>query len=391
MLGLSGAVFAAIAVPSQELSQEAATRPVDIEIFVREGCPHCAKAEAFLMKLRQEQPDLRIVIHDVLREPAGLDRLKRLAENDGVSTVPTFVVNGKLISGYSDEANTGQLIRDTLAGARLQNHADALAGCETESSLSCKANAPIPALVQADFVVNFFGRSLSLDQVGLPLFTLAMGLLDGFNPCSMWVLILMISLLAPMNNRFRMFAIAGTFVAVEGIAYFVFMAAWLNLFLLIGYSHTSEMIIAAIALLVGAVNIKDFWAFGWGFSLSIPATAKPAIYARMRNILQAGNLAAAIFGAVVLACLVQIVEFMCTSGFPALFTRILTLKKLDGLSYYGYLALYDLAYMLDDLVILSIGIITLSQRRLHEKEGRWLKLISGLVMVGLGIYLLLHA
>jgi hypothetical protein len=194
-----------------------------------------------------------------------------------------------------------------------------------------------------------------------------------------------------MNNRFRMFAIAGTFVAVEGIAYFVFMAAWLNLFLLIGYSHTSEIIIAAIALLVGVVNIKDFWAFGWGFSLSIPATAKPAIYARIRNILQAGNLAAAIFGAIVLACVVQIVEFMCTSGFPALFTRILTLKRLDGLNYYGYLALYDLAYMLDDLVILSIGIITLSQRRLHEKEGRWLKLISGLVMVVLGVYLLWHA
>jgi hypothetical protein len=169
------------------------------------------------------------------------------------------------------------------------------------------------------------------------------------------------------------------------------MAAWLNLFLLMGYSHTSELIIAAIALLVGAINIKDFWAFGWGISLSIPAAAKPAIYARIRNILQAENLAAAIFGAVVLACLVQIVEFMCTSGFPALFTRILTLKKVDGLSYYGYLALYDLAYMLDDLVILSIGIITLSQRRLHEKEGRWLKLISGLAMVGLGIYLLLHA
>jgi hypothetical protein len=196
-----------------------------------------------------------------------------------------------------------------------------------------------------------------------------MGLLDGFNPCSLWVLILMISLLAPMNNRFRMFAIAGTFVAVEGIAYFVFMAAWLNLFLLIGYSHTSEMIIAVIALLVGAVNIKDFWAFGRGFSLSIPAAAKPAIYARIRNILQAGNLAVAIFGAIVLACLVQVVEFMCTSGFPALFTRILTLKKLDGLSYYGYLVLYDLAYMLDDLVILSIGIITLSQRS-FMKGGR---------------------
>jgi hypothetical protein len=216
-----------------------------------------------------------------------------------------------------------------------------------------------------------------------------MGLLDGFNPCSMWVLILMISLLAPMNNRSRMLAVAGTFIAVEGLAYFVFMAAWLNLFLLIGLSRISEIAIAIIALLAGAINLKDFRHFGWGISLSIPAAAKPDIYARMRRILQAENLAAAVCGAAVLAGLVQIVELMCTSGFPALFTRILTLKQLDNMSYYGYLLLYNLAYMLDDVIILTIGVITLSQHRLQEKEGRWLKLASGLVMVGLGIYLLL--
>ena len=89
-----------------------------------------------------------------------------------------------------------------------------------------------------------------------------------------------------------------------------------------------------------------------------------------------------------LAILVQIVEFMCTSGFPALYTRILTLRQLDSISYYSYLLLYNVAYMFDDVIILAIGIITLSQRRLQEKEGRWLKLISGLVMVGLGIYLI---
>jgi hypothetical protein len=97
---------------------------------------------------------------------------------------------------------------------------------------------------------------------------------------------------------------------------------------------------------------------------------------------------AAIIGAVILAVLVQIVEFMCTSGFPALYTRILTLKQLDTVSYYGYILLYNVAYMLDDMIILSIGVITLSQHRLQEKEGRWLKFISGLAMVGLGIYLL---
>ena len=390
--GWSGAAFAMVATSSPASNKESVSQPIDIEVFVREGCPHCVKAEAFLAVLKQEQPELRIVIRDVLKEPAALERLKRLAENLGVAmvSVPTFNVGEQLIVGFSDEASTGQIIRNSLARAHPQSRKTIdSGGCKAEESLSCEASTLSPAPEPETFAVNFFGHSVTLDQVGLPLFTLAMGLLDGFNPCSMWVLILMISLLAPMNSRSRMLAIAGTFVAVEGIAYFIFMAAWLNLFLLIGLSRVSEIIIAALALLAGAINLKDFWALGWGVSLSIPAAAKPGIYARMRRILQAENLTVALLGTVALAILVQIVEFMCTSGFPALFTRILTLKQLDSLSYYGYLLLYDLAYMLDDVIVLAIGVITLSQRRLQEKEGRWLKLVSGLVMVGLGIYLLL--
>ncbi|HEU0188961.1 MAG TPA: glutaredoxin family protein [Gallionella sp.] len=376
---------------TQELGEEASAQPADIEVFVREGCPHCAKAKAFLEALKQEQPELKIVIRDVFKEPAALEQLILLAKNQGVATVsvPAIKVGGQIIFGFSEEAATGQLIRASLAHNQSTVSGNASGNCKAGELPPCEAGVSIPASKPEIFAVNFFGHSVSLDQVGLPLFTLAMGLLDGFNPCSMWVLILMISLLAPMNNRPRMFAIAGTFVAVEGLAYFVFMAAWLNLFLLIGISRASEIIIAALALLAGAINLKDFWAFGWGVSLSIPAAAKPGIYARIRHILQAENLAGAIIGAVMLAILVQIVEFMCTSGFPALFTRILTLKQLDSLSYYGYLLLYDLAYMFDDVIVLAIGIITLSQQRLQEKEGRWLKLASGMVMVGLGIYLLL--
>ncbi|MFA6972717.1 MAG: glutaredoxin family protein [Gallionella sp.] len=380
-------------VSSQRSGEETSAQSADIEVFIREGCPHCAKAEVFLAELKHEQPALKIVIRDVLKSPAALERLTRIAEKKGFSRVgvPTFKVGEQLVVGFSDDASTGQLIRDSLAHAHAKIPAAGnVAGrCNAEESLSCEAGTANPVSEPAAFAVDFFGRSISLDQVGLPLFTLAMGLLDGFNPCSMWVLILMISLLAPLKNRSRMFAIAGTFVAVEGLAYFVFMAAWLNLFLLIGLSRASEIIIATLALLAGAINLKDFWAFGWGVSLSIPVAARPGIYDRMRRILQADNLVAALLGTVALAILVQIVEFMCTSGFPALFTRILTLKQLDSLSYYGYLLLYNLAYMLDDVIILLIGIITLSQRRLQEKEGRWLKLISGLVMAGLGIYLLL--
>ncbi len=375
----------------------AITEPVaDIEVFVRKSCPHCAKAEEFLEKLKREQPALRIVVRDVSKDAGATARLKQVAEQLHVTSarVPAFAVSGQLILGFSDELTSGRLIRDALSHPKTQATPQAGAAessCEAEESLSCKPEpaTPIAENQPEGFAIDFLGRKLSLDEVGLPAFTLAMGLLDGFNPCSMWVLILVISLLAPMNNRMRMFAVAGTFVAVEGIAYFVFMAAWLNLFLFIGLSRASELIIAAIAILAGAINLKDFWAFGFGVSLSIPEAAKPGIYMRIRAILQAKNLTGAMIGAVVLAVLVQIVEFLCTSGFPALYTRILTLQEPNLFGYYGYLLLYNLAYMLDDIIVLAIGVVTLSQRRLQEKEGRWLKLISGLVMVGLGVYLIL--
>ena len=370
-----------------------ASETADIEVFVRQGCPHCAKAEVFLQTLQQEQPALKIVIHDVSQEPTALDLLQELAKSQGIKAVrvPAFQIRGQLLVGYTDETSSGQLIRDVLAQTPvIPKNENSTGSCEAdEQALSCEANpAPKSTPPPQTFAVDFLGHKISLEEVGLPLFTITMGLLDGFNPCSLWVLLLVISLLAPMNNRPRMLAIAGTFVAVEGIAYFVFMAAWLNLFLLIGLSRISEVAIALIALIAGMINLKDFWRFGWGVSLSIPDAAKPAIYTRIRNILQAKNMTAAIIGAIVLAVLVQIVEFMCTSGFPALYTRILTLKQLDNVSYYSYLLLYNLAYMLDDLIVLSVGVITLSQHRLQEKEGRWLKLISGLTMVGLGIYLL---
>lgn len=361
-----------------------------LEVFVREGCPHCAKAEEFLARLGREQPALRIVIRDVLKEPAALERLQQLAQAQGAGMprVPAFHVGGQLIFGFSEDAATDRLILAALRGERA---APAAASASAPEALSCSARDESSCRAEEApaerFELSAFGRTFTLDDVGLPAFTFTMGLLDGLNPCSMWVLILMISLLATLNDRKRMLAIAGTFVLIEGIAYFVFMAAWLNLFLLIGLSRTSQLVIAGIAIVAGAINVKDFVRPGVGPSLSISDGSKPGIYARMRAILHARNLPAAIAGVIVLALLVQVVEFMCTSGFPALFTRILTLRQLDTASYYGYLLLYNVAYMLDDVIVLTIGVVTLSHHRLQEKQGRWLKLLSGVVMIALGIYL----
>lgn len=224
----------------------------------------------------------------------------------------------------------------------------------------------------------------------MPLFTITIGLLDGFNPCAMWVLLFLLSLLVNLQDRRKMALIAGTFVLVSGLVYFAFMAAWLNVFLLIGLSRAVQIGLGGIALLIGSVNVKDFFALHRGLSLSIPESAKPGLYARTRQILQAEHLAGALAGVVVLAGFVNLVELLCTAGLPALYTQILTLQGLSSWEYYGYLGLYNLAYIFDDSLMVTVAVATLSRRKLQERAGRWLKLISGLVMVGLGAILLLQ-
>ena len=344
--------------------------PSNVEVFVRAGCPHCEAAKLFLDELQRERPSLRIAILDVAGDAAARQRLATLTAEHGITSsgVPTFLIGTELIVGFRSADTTGAEIRALLDQPAPGN----------------VAQAPVESIH-----TRWFGE-IRIRDLGLPLFTIVIGLLDGFNPCSMWVLLFMLSLLAGLANRPKMLLIAGTFVAVEGIAYFAFMAAWLNVFLLIGLSRVTELILGSIAGLAGVINIKDFFAFQRGISLSIPDTAKPVLYARMRRIIQAENIIAALIGTVMLAVLVQVVELLCTAGLPALYTRVLTMRQLDRLAYYGYLALYNLAYMLDDVLVLAIGVITMSHYRLQEREGRWLKLISGLVMVALGAVLLLE-
>jgi glutaredoxin len=372
---------------------DAATETVDIEVFIRDDCLHCDKAKEFIAKLHSLQPHLKIIFRDVRKEPAALELLKRMVQNQGGDAIdyPAFVVGGQLIIGFTEEAGTAQLILDTLMVSQPRSQSSNIdsESCETGKELSCGLIPPPPIEKQENIIVNIFGISVPLVQIGLPLFTLAMGMLDGLNHGSTWVLMLMLALLSPLKNRPLTIAIAGTFIAVQGIAYFILLAVWLNIVMLIGVSRISEIVIASIALLAGAMYFVKYMQFGHRISLSSQEITKPGIYSRIRKIVQTESRVAALLSTIVLALLVQAGEFTYTSVFPALYTRVLTLQHLDTLSNYGYLLLYDFAYMLDDLIILSIGVITLRQNRPQEKEGRMLKLISALALVVLGVYLLL--
>lgn len=339
-----------------------------VEVFVRAGCPHCEAAKIFLAELQHEQPSLRIAIYDIAKDSAARQRLASLAAERGIADfgVPAFLIGRELMIGFRSADTTGAEIRAWL-DRRTQGTA-------------------APPVVEG-IKTEWFGELRSRD-LGLPLFTIAIGLLDGFNPCAMWVLLFLLSLLVNLQDRRKMALIAGTFVLVSGLIYFAFMAAWLNMFLLIGLSRSVQIALGGLALFVGVVNIKDFFALHRGISLSIPESAKPGFYARVRGILQAEHLTGAMVGIVVLAGLVNMIELLCTAGFPALYTQILTMHQLPTWEYYGYLGLYNVAYILDDSLMVTIAVLTLSRRKLSHYAGRWLKLTAGAVMTSLGIVLI---
>ena len=198
----------------------------------------------------------------------------------------------------------------------------------------------------------------------------------------------MLSVLVNIRDRWKIIAIAGTFVVVSGLAYLAFMAAWLNLFMLIGIARPVQIALGIFAIAIGLINVKDFVAFKRGFSLSIPESSKPGLYRRVREIVNAKYLTAAIAGAIALAVVVNMIELLCTAGLPALYTQILTLQQLPPWENYAYLGLYISAYMLDDTLLLGAVVVTLSHRKLQEREGQWLKLISGLVIFVLGLVMI---
>lgn len=247
---------------------------------------------------------------------------------------------------------------------------------------------PPPMPVQSDVVHLPMVGDVNWKQIGLPAFTITIGLVDGFNPCAMWVLMFLLSVLVNLRDRWKILAVAGTFVFISGAAYLAFMAVWFNAIKLMGLVRPAQVILGLLGLTVGVVHIKDFFAFKKGVSFSIPESAKKGIYQRVRQIVMAESLVGALLGASILATLVNLVEMMCTMGLPALYTGILSMQHLPTWEYYAYLLLYIVAYMFDDSIMVAVAVITLGKHKLQEKGGRMLKLVSGAVIAGIGVVML---
>ncbi len=371
LLVLSLSVSAeAVILPSSRPSNETVT----LHLFWREGCPHCAAEKEFLKDLQARHPELEVAMYD-----ASDNGNRRLFEeyakrsNGSAQYVPATFIGRRFIGGFD---NVYQI------GARIESAVEDEVQCMMDPA-ECRQSG------EDNRIYLPFVGAVDPEDVSLPVFTVLLGALDSFNPCAFFVLFFLLSLMVHAQSRARMLIIGGVFVFFSGFIYFLFMAAWLNTFLLVGQAQFLTFAAGLVALIVAALNIKDYLYFGRGPSLSISDEAKTKLFAKMRNLVKATELSSMIAGTVLLAAAANTYELLCTAGFPVVYTRVLTLSNLPPSDYYLYLVLYNIVYVTPLTVIVVFFTWTLGRRKLTENEGRVLKLMSGVMMLALGLILVL--
>jgi thiol-disulfide isomerase/thioredoxin len=377
---LLAAFLSSLPVTAAPAQQEG--KPLVITLFWGEGCPHCEREKAFLKELKKKNPDLMVRDYEVWKNKDNSALFKKVLSASGVrqAGVPTTVVGTAVFMGFNDQVRRG--IGDAITRCLRDGCPDGVASL-SEQRLSQDAQQEEP------MTVPLLG-SIDPAKVSLPVFTVVIGSLDSFNPCAFFVLLFLLSMLIHVRSRSRMFFIGGIFVLFSGLIYFLFMAAWLNIFMIVGQITAITIAGGVVALLIGGINVKDFFLFKQGVSLVIPESAKPKLFDRMRGLLKAPTLPAMIAGTVVLAISANAYELLCTAGFPMVYTRVLTLHKLTTSQYYQYLVLYNIVYVLPLALIVAVITITLGARKLTEWQGRQLKLVSGLMMLSLGLVLIVN-
>jgi hypothetical protein len=393
------------AAPEPTVAPQAvvAEQPTEIYYFYGEGCPVCAKTTPFLEDLAGRHPGVRINRFEVWGSEENRTRLGTMAEAyriDPTGVPIVFIGENAWIGfreGATDEAITSVVEACTEQGCPdpATVELDGTEGTTTDAGRACGTSpdgTPLecgPGESATDAIDVPVVGSVDLGDRSLWVSTLLISFVDGVNPCSLWVLTVLIALSLRHASRRRTLLIGGTFIFVTALVYALFIAGLFTVFTFVGFAPWIRVAVALVAGFMGLVSIKDYFWFKQGLSLTIPDDKKPGIYAGMRRVLDKGDSLPAVVGATaVLAAGVSLVEFGCTAGFPVLWTNLLSAQQASAMTFVILLLLYMLVYQLDELVIFLVAVFTLRATKIQEKQGRLLKLGGGMLMLALALVML---
>ncbi len=374
-------VFAVLLTPNTSIAQEELITQLDkIEfiLFHSKTCPHCIEEIKFIdKKLRSKYDEFVDFQLYEISEPGNQELFQQYGYyyNIEIKGVPLTLIDGEAVFGYGNEKTTGKQIIEVI-----------------ERKINEKGlNGEKQEITDTSGIINIpLLGEINTKTFSLPILTIVIGLLDGFNPCAMWVLLFLISLLLGMEDKRRMWLLGSIFIVASGAVYFFFMAAWLQFLTFIGMILLVRILIGAVAVGVGGKNIWDFWqhrkAEGVVCKVSKNEGTKNT-FDKIKDIVYRKSLWWSILGILILGFSVNLVELACSAGFPAIFTQVLSMSDLPMWKKYLYMFGYIIFYMLDDMIVFAIAMITLKSKVFGSKYAKYTNLFAGLMILILGILL----
>ena len=378
LLGLVLAVLLGAAAPGTAAGAAAdgTDEPMELVLFWGDGCPHCAAEKEWLETLEDDYPELTVTQYEVWYDEGNQELFVETAERMGFepSGVPTTIVGEQVWVGFSD--SIALQIRAVLDADAAGQQPSGAGGSPGESS-SSRIDVP-------------FVGGVDLGDKSLALSTVIIGFVDGVNPCSLWVISVLLTIVVRTGSRRRVLAIGSVFLAVTAGMYALYMVGLYSVMGVIAHLGAIQLGVALVAAVFGVVSVKDSFAFRMGLSFTLPDSSKPGIYRRIREASGRQNLFAALGATAVLAVGVSLLETPCTAGFPVLWTGMLAANDVGAAEATGLFVLYMVPFLLDELLVFGVVVATMRAMKLQERHGQLLKLVAGTTMLALGGTLLVR-
>ena len=357
--------------------------------FYGDNCGHCRGAMKYLEHLQAQYPELEVRSFEVWHNKSNWNLFMRMSEAYGVTrkgVLPAVFIGDRYVIGFRNDQETGEEIKALVERCSIEGCEDPIKKLQGDGETATVTSST----TMRSTYTSPQSTAAGTGQGSLYLFTATIGFLDGLNPCSIWAFCVLLGLLLGAGSRKRMLSVGGTYIFFSGLIYLGFLAAWLEFNLIFPFTQFMKFGIALLVIAIGILSLKDYVTSFKGFSLRIPDSKKTALYGIMRRLVSERNsMPLMIVGVASLAVALNFFELLCTAGLPAAFTRVLATQSLPTQMYYFYMIEYVFFYTINLIFLLILFTLTLTVFRVGETYGRVSKLISGLVMMGVGIIMLL--
>ncbi len=385
-----------VGVSAAETAPPTSDEPPHVSVFVRDDCAHCRAEKAFLAEWMREDSSLRVRYYNI-DVPEHRAQFVAIAKRFGLSQgTPITLAGTTIIAGFDTAQTTGAVIRDAVSEAKefttveeiLEDRAPPITVASSLASV-CSEDVTEGCAADALSVRLPWGTSVNLATFSLGAIAAILGFIDGFNPCAMWVLVVFLTLLLHSGSRRRMWQYAGLFILAEALMYYLILMVWFSAWDFVGLSRIVTPLVGALALGSGVYFLYK-WAT-WRAVCNVTGEKRQERFTnRMRELAEKPLTLVTALGVIGIAFSVNVFEFACSIGIPQTFTKILEMNALSTMETQGYMLIYILLYMIDDVVVFALALYGMGKIRHYAMSySRWTTLLGGVLMVALGLILLL--